>query len=154
MKPQTIKTLYWILTVLFCLAMLADAYGGVTQQKEGQDVLKHLGYPMYLLTISGVAKIIGVIAILQTRFTALKEWAYAGFTINFVFAVWSRAYVGDSIGMIVPPLIMIAYLFIKTENIISIRQNNNIINHWITYVFYKHSIQFKLTIFVLINIVI
>jgi hypothetical protein len=111
MKPKTISALYWILTILFCIAMLLDAIGGLTQQEAGKEVLRHLGYPMYLLTIAGTAKLLGVIAILQTRFQAIKEWAYSGFTISFICAIWSRAYMGDSIGLLIPPIIMLVYLF-------------------------------------------
>lgn len=111
MKPKTIKIVYWVLTILFCMAMLLDAFGGITQQEAGKEALRHLGYPFYLLTMAGVAKILGVIAILQTRFNTIKEWAFAGFTISFVFAFWSRAYMGDAIGLLLPPVIMLVYLF-------------------------------------------
>jgi len=63
MKPKTIKTLYWIFTVLFLLAMLGDAYGGITMQQAGKDSLAKLGYPFYLMVIMGAAKIAGVLAI-------------------------------------------------------------------------------------------
>lgn len=53
--------------------MLMDGIGGITRQQAGQDILKHLGYPMYALTIFGVAKILGAIAILQTKFKTIKE---------------------------------------------------------------------------------
>jgi len=41
--------------------------------------LTHLRYPVYFLTILGVWKILGVIAVLIPKFPLLKEWAYAGF---------------------------------------------------------------------------
>jgi hypothetical protein len=89
MKPKTIKTLYWIFTVLFLLAMLGDAYGGITMQQAGKDSLAKLGYPMYLLVIMGSAKIAGVVAIAQTKYRIIKEWAYSGFTISFIGAFLS-----------------------------------------------------------------
>jgi hypothetical protein len=104
------KTLYWILNILFALAAFMDAYGGITHQQAGVDVLKHLGYPEYLMTISGVAKALGAIAILQTKFYAIKEWAYAGFCFSFIFAFWSRAYTGDGAGELILPVIMLALL--------------------------------------------
>lgn len=84
------KTLYLILNIVFSLFLLMDAYGGITNQPAGVDVLKHLGYPEYLMTIAGVAKIFGVIAKLQNKFLAIKQWAYAGFSFNFILAFWSR----------------------------------------------------------------
>ncbi len=113
MQPKTTKTLYWIVTVLLALAMLADGVAGVLRIKGGQEAMRHLGYPIYALTILGLAKILGVIALLQPAFRTLKEWAYAGFTINFIGAAASHAFSGDGIGMIAPALIVLAVLFIS-----------------------------------------
>ncbi|MEJ0055994.1 MAG: DoxX family protein [Bacteroidota bacterium] len=68
MQPKTIKTAYWISTIVFALTMTGDGIGGVTRQQEGIDVMVHLGYPVYIMTILGIAKLLGVIAIVQTRF--------------------------------------------------------------------------------------
>lgn len=131
MKPKTIKILYYIFTVLFALAMLADAYGGITMQQAGKDSLARLGYPMYLLVIMGSAKILGVAAILQTRYVAIKEWAYAGFTISFVGAVLSWAAVAPDIANLVPPAVMLAimlftyYLWKKYEQVKDLQITNN-----------------------------
>jgi hypothetical protein len=43
------------------------------------DLVVPLGYPLYILYIIGVWKILGVITILVPGFKILKEWAYAGF---------------------------------------------------------------------------
>lgn len=112
MKPKTIKTLYWVFTILFALLMLLDGYGGVSRQAAGVEVMKHLGYPVYMLTIAGIAKIFGALAILQTRFQAIKEWAYAGFAINFIGAFASRAFVGDGVGELVAPIIVLGIMLI------------------------------------------
>ncbi|RIV23705.1 DoxX family protein [Fibrisoma montanum] len=109
---KTIRIAYWSLTGLFALAMLMDGIAGTVQEETGQEVMRHLGYPMYLLTICGIAKILGVAALLQTRFQTIKEWAYAGFTINFIGAFASRAFVGDQAGLLIPPLVMLAVLFL------------------------------------------
>lgn len=111
MKPKTIKTLYWIFTILFALAMLGDAYGGITMQQAGKDSLAKLGYPMYLLVIMGSAKIFGVIAILQTKYVTIKEWAYSGFTISFIGAFLSWAAVGTDPGNLIPPVVMLLVMF-------------------------------------------
>ncbi len=112
MKPKTIKTLYWVSTIFIALLMLLDGIGGVTQQAAGQEVMKHLGYPMYVLIIFGAFKILGAIAIVQTKYQALKEWAYAGFAFNFIGAAASRALAGDGAGEIIFPLIVLAILLI------------------------------------------
>lgn len=111
MKPKTTRILYWILIIFFSLFMLADGIAGVVQEKNGQDVMRHLGYPMYALIIFGMAKIAGAIALLQTKFKTIKEWAFAGFTINFTGAFASRAFAGDGIGQMVMPLVILAFMF-------------------------------------------
>ncbi|AYL95711.1 DoxX family protein [Mucilaginibacter celer] len=112
MKPKTTKILYWIFTILFALAMLGDAYGGITMQQAGKESLAKLGYPMYLLVIMGSAKVLGVIAILQTRYSTIKEWAYSGFTISFIgaFLSWTAVGTAETVNLIAP-LVMLAVMF-------------------------------------------
>jgi len=112
MKPKTIKTLYWVFTIILALMLTMDGIGGVTRQEAGQVALRHLGYPVYLLSIVGIAKLLAVIAIVQNKFKTIKEWAYAGIAINFVGAFASHAFVGDAVFMIIFPLIMLAFMFI------------------------------------------
>jgi hypothetical protein len=109
---KKLKTWYWIITIIFALMMIMDGVGGITQQEAGKEVLKHLGYPMYLLIIVGIAKLLGAASILQNKFIAIKEWAYAGFAINFIGAFASRAFVGDGISLLIPPLIALVIMFI------------------------------------------
>lgn len=71
------------------------------------DMMTRLGYPAYLLTILGVWKILGVIAVLVPKFPLLKEWAYAGFFFAMSGAVVSHIAVGDSINDIFPPLLLL-----------------------------------------------
>lgn len=112
MKPKTLKTTCWVVTILFALLMLADGVAGISQQKDGQDAFRQLGYPMYLMTIIGTAKILGAIALLQTKSDKLKEWAFAGFTFNFLGASASWAFVGSQVFNVVFPLIMLAILLL------------------------------------------
>ncbi|MEJ0101914.1 MAG: DoxX family protein [Bacteroidota bacterium] len=112
MKEKKLKTFYWVATIFFAALMLMDGYGGVSQQEAGQEVMRHLGYPMYVLIIFGIAKILGVIAIIQTKYQTIKEWAYAGFAFNFIGASASRALAGDGIATIIFPLIGLAIMFV------------------------------------------
>jgi hypothetical protein len=112
LKPGTVRILYRATTLLFSSAMLMDGLAGVMREATGQEVMAHLGYPMYAMFIFGVAKILGALALLQSTSRIVKEWAYAGFTINFVGAFASRAFVGDATGLLIPPLVALAILFI------------------------------------------
>src|ERR1041385_3977214 len=90
---RTRKIIYWIATVWLALGMVSTAFGQLIRMKEGQgavDSLTHLGYPIYLLTILGVWKILGSIAVLLPGLPRLKEWAYAGFFFAMSGAVYSH----------------------------------------------------------------
>ena len=99
---------YWIATVLFCVAMTAGGTMNLLRVELQQEAMANLGYPMYLMTILGVAKILGVIALLVPQLPLLKEWAYAGFTFDMLGAAASHAFVGDSPAEIVTPLVVLA----------------------------------------------
>lgn len=109
---KRINIWYWITTIFFALIMIMDGIGGVTQQEAGKEVLRHLGYPMYLLLITGTAKLIGALTILQNKFKTIKEWAYAGFAINFIGAFASRAFLNDGITLLFPPIVALAIMFV------------------------------------------
>lgn len=85
-----------MLTGFFALAMTFSSLSYLTHQAFIIEALGKLQYPDYLLNILGTAKLIGVVAILQTRYATLKEWAYAGFSINLVAASWSHLAMGES----------------------------------------------------------
>jgi uncharacterized membrane protein len=110
MNPKAIKTTYRILTIVFALLMLMDGGAGVVKEKTGQEVMNHLHYPIYIMVITGAFKILGAIAILQNKYKTIKEWAFAGFAINFIGAFASRAFMGDAIGLLIPPLVVLAVM--------------------------------------------
>jgi hypothetical protein len=110
MKVRPATTLYWKITLLVAIAMLLDGIGGVMRAEAGKEVMLHLGYPEYVLSIFGVAKLLGAMALVQTTFHTIKEWAYAGFTFNFLGAFASRAFVGDELSLLLPPLIALGIM--------------------------------------------
>lgn len=110
MTPKSLKISYWATTIIFILFMIMDGIGGITQQKDGQDAFRMLGYPMYLLLIVGSAKLLGVVGLLQTYSSIVKEWAYAGFTFNFICAALSWAFVGEHTAFAIFPLVVLAIM--------------------------------------------
>ena len=86
---------YWVATSLLAFGMLQSGVFAVLRSKQWIDLVVGLGYPVYFLTILGVWKILGVIAILIPRFKLLKEWAYAGFFFAMTGALASHLAVGD-----------------------------------------------------------
>lgn len=89
------KIIYWIATIWLALGMTSSGIVQIIHLKEEVDMMAHLGYPVYFLTILGIWKLLGVIAILIPRFPLLKEWAYAGFFFAMSGAVFSHAASGD-----------------------------------------------------------
>lgn len=108
---STLRIGYWIATGLFAALMLADGFAGFAQTKDGQQAMAMLGYPMYIMTILGVAKLLGAVALVQTRFATLKEWAYAGFAFNFLGASASWFLAGQGPVYVLFPLVALAMLF-------------------------------------------
>jgi uncharacterized membrane protein YphA (DoxX/SURF4 family) len=45
-----------------------------------------MGYPPYFITALGIAKICGSIGLLLPNLKRLKEWIFAGFTFDVIFA--------------------------------------------------------------------
>jgi uncharacterized membrane protein YphA (DoxX/SURF4 family) len=108
------KIIYWIATIWLALGMVAT---GVQQllnmQVEGALAppgvygITKLGYPVYVLTIIGVWKILGVIALLIPKFALIKEWAYAGFFFLLSGAIFSHIAVGHALKELIPSVLMI-----------------------------------------------
>lgn len=115
-ESKTKKIIYWIATLWLSLGMVATGLVQLFKGKEGQggvEMITHLGYPVYLLTILGFWKILGVIAILIPKFPLLKEWAYAGFFFVMSGAIFSHIASGDPINQIFPALLLLALNFIS-----------------------------------------
>jgi uncharacterized membrane protein YphA (DoxX/SURF4 family) len=102
---------YWAATAAVALELLT---GGVTDLIHGPALLfagdpvvlvvAQLGYPLYLLTILGVWKLLGAIVLLLPRFPRLKEWAYAGTFFEMTGAAVSWAARGGGLGDLIWPL--------------------------------------------------
>lgn len=114
------KIIYWIGTIWLSLGMIATGVLQLTKQvAEGAIVppgvwgIKQLGYPVYFLTIIGVWKILGVIAILVPKFPLVKEWAYAGFFFVMSGAIFSHIIVGDSVASILPASLLLLLTFVS-----------------------------------------
>jgi hypothetical protein len=53
-----------------------------------------LGYPLFFIPFIGVAKFLGVLAILVPGFPRIKEWAYAGLFFDLIGATYSILAIG------------------------------------------------------------
>lgn len=84
------KIAYWIATVWLSLGMTSTGIVQLLKNKTEIELITKLGYPAYILTLLGVWKLLGVIAILLPKFAVIKEWAYAGFFFAMTGAVYSH----------------------------------------------------------------
>ena len=115
MKSTPLVIVYWVVTALFAAFMGMAGIVEAIQHESGREIMTHLGYPIYLLTVLGIGKVLGAVALLlqDPRFYTLKEWAYAGFVFTFVGAFFARLSAGDSVGLIISPLVFMAWALLS-----------------------------------------
>jgi uncharacterized membrane protein YphA (DoxX/SURF4 family) len=107
------KIIYWIATIWLALGMASTGIVQLIKMETEVDMMKRLGYPIYFLTIIGIWKMLGVIAILVPKFPLLKEWAYAGFFFAMTGAVISHLLVEDAIKEIFGPMLLLILTIIS-----------------------------------------
>ena len=83
---DTKKLLFWITTAWVVGIMTVTGGRPVAHTKPMMEGFAHLGYPVYFANLLGIAKLLGVCALLVPRLARIKEWAYAGFAIVIVSA--------------------------------------------------------------------
>ncbi|WP_370277795.1 DoxX family protein [Flavobacterium sp. J27] len=111
---KTNKIIYWIATCLLSLGMLQSGIFALIKSKEWITLVTGLGYPDYFLTLLGIWKISGVIAILIPKVPVLKEWAYAGLFFTMTAALFSHIAMHDiSFKAIAGPSFQILFILLS-----------------------------------------
>ena len=115
--PDTNTTLttriYWGTTGLLALGMIGAGIQELRHAPELVEAAAGLGYPEYLLTMLGIAKLLGAPVLIAPQFRILKEWAYAGFTFDFGGALVSHITVGDPIDVTAPSAVCLSILAVS-----------------------------------------
>jgi len=104
------KIIYWIFTLWLALGLISTGLVQLFKGKTGAgglDIITNLGYPVYFLSILGVWKILGAVAVLIPKFPLLKEWVYAGFFFAMSGAILSHIASGDAVIEMLPPLLLL-----------------------------------------------
>jgi uncharacterized membrane protein YphA (DoxX/SURF4 family) len=109
---KKLKITYWITTSIIAAMMTFSAYAYFTQEEVKQG-FHHLGFPDYFRIELAIAKLIGAIVLLVPIPSRIKEWAYAGFTINFISASIAHTASGDPIAQCITPLVILAVLSVS-----------------------------------------
>lgn len=86
---------YWTVTLLLAAALMLSGIGQLMQYGGNVELVTNLGYPLYILTILGIWKVLGVIVLVVPGFNRLKEWVYAGIFFLMTGAALSHAFVND-----------------------------------------------------------
>ncbi len=103
---KKINIIYWVSTIIFAALMLLSAYPDIVKNEQAVEIMHNqMGYPEYLIQFIGVAKLLGVIAILIPGFDRIKEWAYAGLFFDLVGATYSAIAAGGFDPMMLTMLI-------------------------------------------------
>jgi uncharacterized membrane protein YphA (DoxX/SURF4 family) len=98
---------YWVTTALTAFVFLSGGAADIVRPDPVLKGMAELGYPAYVCVILGVWKLLGGLAVLAPRFPRLKEWAYAGMLFDLTGASASHVGVGDPMGKVVTPLVIL-----------------------------------------------
>jgi uncharacterized membrane protein YphA (DoxX/SURF4 family) len=94
-QPRGKMVAYWIVTFLLAAAIMLSGIGQLMQYGGNIELVKNLGYPLYVLTILGIWKVLGAIALVVPGFPRLKEWVHAGIFFLMTGAAISHAFEND-----------------------------------------------------------
>ena len=100
---------YWIITGILSFCIFSGGLAQALQVKGVVEGFKPLGYPTYFISIIGVWKMLGIIAILIPGFKLLKEWAYAGIFFTMTGAVISHIASNDIHPQIIAPALFAVF---------------------------------------------
>lgn len=104
-SPHKRPILYWLVTGLLAFGMLAGGTGQLLRASFNVEGMRHLGYPLYMLSLIGAWKLAGTAVILLPGWRLAKEWAYAGFFFLLTGATVSHLANGDGLGGALPSFV-------------------------------------------------
>lgn len=110
---KTTKIIYWTFTGM--IVLLDGVMPALTAHTDlAKQGISHLGYPDYFRVLLTVFKVSGALVLILPFFKRrIKEWAYAGFTFNFISAAVSHTAVDGFGGQTVFPLAALAILAVS-----------------------------------------
>src|SRR5690606_17885483 len=123
---KSTKIAFWTTTIIIFL--FEGVMPALTSQTEmAREGIRHLGYPEYFGQALVVFKVFGSIGLVIPRLPArMKEWIYAGFAFDFIFASISHFAV-DGMGLMsFFPLIFLMILVISYVSYHKMRRNSSV----------------------------
>jgi DoxX-like family len=101
------RVAYWTTTGVLAAECFVGGVMGALRLQPFKDVVAHLGYPPYFMTILGVCYVSAGVVLLAPRLPLVKEWAYAGLMFIYTGATASHIWVGDGAKALVGPLLLV-----------------------------------------------
>ena len=101
------KVAYWGTTGVLCALSLFAAYSYLSGGPQAVEGFARVGYPQQLRILLGIAKLLGVIALLIPGWPRLKEWAYAGFSFAWIAASIAHYLAGQKSEAFMPVLLLV-----------------------------------------------
>jgi uncharacterized membrane protein YphA (DoxX/SURF4 family) len=99
------KVWYWTTTGLVAFALSSGGVADMMHLRPVAEGMLRIGYPMYFLTIVGLWKALGGLALVWPGLPRLKEWAYAGVFFVLTGAAVSHAVCGET-GHVIAPTVL------------------------------------------------
>lgn len=88
-KRSRDTNLYLVLSVLLAFFFTMSGFLEITKNELTYPKTLQMGYPSYFIVALGIAKIAGAVVLLAPAARWLKEWVFAGFTFDIIFALIS-----------------------------------------------------------------
>ncbi|MDF2188615.1 DoxX family protein [Paraflavitalea sp. CAU 1676] len=107
---KKLKILYWIFTGLLIAGLATGSVFELFMHPGAIEPFTVLGYPTYLAPFMGIARLLGLFAIVYPRFPRITEWAYAGLTFDILGATYSLIVTGHGFGALAFPLVTLLFL--------------------------------------------
>lgn len=110
---KQVKIIFWTATIFIFL--FETVMPGLTFHTElAKSGIRNLGYPAYFGSVLIIFKVLGGFALIVPAAPArIKEWAYAGFSFNFIFAFLSHAAVNGLNFLTFFPLFIFGILIVS-----------------------------------------
>lgn len=113
MKMKFINTKFLFSFILFFIGLffITSGYFEITKNTATYPKTIQMGYPPFFILTLGIAKILGVLALWQKKVNWLRDWAFAGFTFDTIFAFISGWVINSYIDCLKAAILFVILLF-------------------------------------------
>ena len=103
------RVTYWIFTGYLAFESILSATWDFNWLNRGFaiNMMHHLGYPAYFLTIKGISTLLAAPVFVLPGMLLLKEWAYFGTAMIYIGAIASHLAVGDGFSALAGPIVFL-----------------------------------------------